>query len=88
MEREELNEKILNEFKEFVAQEYIYVKRGIENRWGKPKELINDALSRCLGVAIFIQCFDVDYVDYEKRASIYNGFKAKVEELREKIVDN
>lgn len=77
------DEKILNQYKDYCNREYKDAVRAIENkRLFKPKEVVDSAVDRCLGVALFIQSIGVSYEDAD---IIYEETKAKLEELR---VDN
>lgn len=78
------DEKILNQYKEFCNREYKDAVRAIENKWFKPKEVINGAIDRCLGVAQFVQLIGVNYEDSD---IIYSETEAKLEELRGLRVD-
>lgn len=79
------DEKILNQYKEFCNREYKDAVRAIGNKWFKPKEVINGAIDRCLGVAQFVQFIGVNYEDSD---IVYSEIEAKLEELRGLRVDN
>lgn len=78
------DEKILNQYKEFCNREYNDAVRAIKNKWFKPKEVINGAIDRCLGVAQFVQLIGVNYEDSD---IVYSETEAKLEELRGLRVD-
>lgn len=74
------DERILNQYKEYCNREYKDAIRAIENKQlFKPKEVVDSAIDRCLGVALFIQFIDVSYEDADM---IYSEVKTKLEELR------
>ena len=75
-----LDEKILNQYKDYCRQEYEDAVRAIKNKkLFKPKEVVDNAINRCLGVALFIQFIGVSYEDAD---IVYEEAKAKLEELR------
>lgn len=75
-------DEIINQYKDVCNQEYKATKRAINNKWFKPRDVINNAIQRCLGVAQFIQYLGVTY---EEADIIFEEFKYKINNLR---VDN
>lgn len=73
------DEKILNQYKNYCNREYEDAVRAIGNKWFKPKEVVDNAIDRCLGVAQFVQLIGVTYEDSDM---IYSETEAKLEELR------
>ena len=73
------DERILNQYKEFCNREYKDAVRAIGNkRLFNPKEVINNAIDRCLGVALFIQFINVSYEDADM---VYSEIRVKLEKL-------
>lgn len=74
--------EIIEQYKDVCNQEYEATKRAINNKWFKPKDVTNNAIQRCLGIAQFIQYLGVTYDDAD---IIFEEFKYKINNLR---VDN
>lgn len=81
-------------FEKYLNEEYQNAYRAVyrnhlarlttANRKVYNNEIVRNAIDRCLGVALFIQYFDVPY-QYVNRK--YEETKAKLEELRNGFVE-
>jgi hypothetical protein len=76
-------EEILKQVKEYYKMEYHNAELvATRNTWareqGRTSATINAALSRGLGVALFVQQLDIDYETINK---IYEEFRKRVDEL-------
>ena len=74
-------EEILKQVKEYYKMELHNVELvATRNSWaretGRTNATINATLSRCLGVALFVQQLDIDYEDINE---IFEEYKAKIE---------
>lgn len=74
--------ELINHYRNTCDKEYEMTKNAINNKWFKPRDVINNSIQRCLGVALFIQYLGVTYDDVDK---IFEEFKYKINNLR---VDN
>jgi predicted ATP-dependent Lon-type protease len=75
---------ILKKVDDFYKTEIKSVKNTLDNNLYrfKPKEVVNNAIQRCLGVAFFVQSLDVSYNEidtvYEAtRTQLYDLLKEK-----------
>lgn len=78
---------MLEKVKEFFEQEYKDTERLLtrEDRpfWAEPKECVDKAIQRCLGVAQFVQYCDVKYEDL----GCYEEIRERFEKLLEETLD-
>lgn len=74
--------EIINQYRNTCDKEYEMTKKAICNKLFNPKDVINNSIQRCLGVALFIQYLGVTYDDIDK---FFEEFKYKINNLR---VDN
>lgn len=76
---------MLDKVKEYYKMEYEEVESLLkgENRpfWAEPKQIIDNSIQRCLGVAQFIQIVGVAYEDL----SCYDEVREKLENLRKEV---
>ena len=76
-------EEILKQIDAYYEMEYINAKRAVERNnmldtTSLNMSIVNCALSRCLGVALFVQQLDIDYETINK---IYEDFREKFNKL-------
>lgn len=71
---------MLEKVKEYFEREYIDAVRAIERKynWGTPKSFVERAITDCLAVAMFAQTIGVSFEEVD---SLYNEYKAKLENL-------
>jgi len=74
-------EKILNKVKIYYMNEYHDALVAVKSKYFKPSEVIDNAITRCLGVALFIQSLGVDFDDSDRE---YVIIKEKLEKLLDK----
>lgn len=72
---------ILNKVIMYYMNELTWASQGVNNKLFKPQEVVNNAITRCLGVAQFVQYFDVKYEGIDRE---YNKIKEKLEKLLDK----
>lgn len=75
---------ILKKVDDFYKTEIKSVKNTLDNNHYrfKPKEVVNNAIQRCLGVAFFVQSLDVSYDEIDAlyevtRTQLYDLLKEK-----------
>lgn len=74
-------EEILKQVREYYEMELhnvelVTTRQTWAGETGRISATVNAALSRCLGVALFVQQLDIDYEDINK---IYEEYRTKVE---------
>lgn len=71
---------MLEKVKEYFERQYIDTVRAIERKynWGTPKSFVERAITDCLAVAMFAQTIGVSFEEVD---SLYNEYKAKLENL-------
>lgn len=71
---------ILKKVDDFYKTEIKSVKITLDNNSYrfKPKEVINNAIQRCLGVAFFVQSLDVSY---DKIYTLYEATRTQLDDL-------
>lgn len=74
-------EEILKQVREYYEMELhnvelVATRNELLDCTGLTESCVNAALSRCLGVALFVQQLDIDYEDINE---IYEEYKAKIE---------
>ena len=78
---------MLEKVKEFFEQEYKDTERLLTRKdrpfWAEPKECVDKAIQRCLGVAQFVQYCDVKYEDL----GCYEEIRERFEKLLEETLD-
>lgn len=78
---------MLEKVKEFFEQEYKDTKRLLtrEDRpfWAEPRECVDKAIQRCLGVTQFVQYCDVKYEDL----GCYEEIRERFENLLKEVLD-
>lgn len=70
---------MLDKVKEFFEMEYIDACIACECKWTIPKEVVNGAIQRCLGVALFVQT--ASDISFEEIDSLFTEYRRKLEEL-------
>lgn len=79
---------MLDKVKAFFEQEYKdterFLKRTDKPSWADPKETVDKAIQRCLGVAQFIQSCDISYEDL----TCYEEIREKFEKLLKEVLTN
>jgi Fe-S cluster biogenesis protein NfuA len=71
--------KMLNKVKDFFEAEYNGACIACEFKRYTPKEIVNNAIQRCLGVALFVQT--ASDVSFEEIDSLFTEYRRKLEEL-------
>lgn len=76
-------EEILKQIEAYYEMEYHNAELvATRNTWagetGRISATVNATLSRCLGVALFVQQLDIDYETINK---IYEDFREKIDKL-------
>lgn len=71
---------MLNKIKDFFEEEYTSTKRYLKSPYAKGRErmVVYKSISRCLGVAQFVQNIGVSYEDINP---VYEIYKKKLELL-------
>ena len=71
---------MLNKIKDFFEEEYTSTKKYLKSSYAKGRErmVVDKSISRCLGVAQFVQSVGVTYDDV---SPLYNIYKKKLELL-------
>lgn len=72
-------ENLKEQYKKYLDKEYEDAQRAIDNPYLSKKEVINNTIDRCLGVALFVQYLGLSYYDSDY---FYEITRAKLEELR------
>ena len=74
---------MLNKIKDFFEEEYTSTKRYLKSPYAKGRErmVVDKSISRCLGVAQFVQSVGVTYDDV---SPLYDIYKKKLELLLDK----
>ena len=69
---------------DYFKSEYKDAERAIKEkvRWAKPREVIDNAIQRCLGAAMFVQQLD-ETLSYDEVEQTYNFYKEQLEKLLE-----
>lgn len=69
---------------DYFKSEYKDAERVIKEkvRWAKPREVVYNAIQRCLGAAMFVQRFD-ETLSYDEVEQAYNFYKEQLEKLLE-----
>lgn len=77
-----MKETLMDNMIKYFESEYNYTKAFIEREFSlaKPREVVDNAIQRCLGVAMYIQNFDYT-LSYDEIEQIYNHYKKQLEEL-------
>lgn len=72
--------KILSELEKFYESEVRMARTFLEypHKWATPKEVVNNAIQRCLGVAQYVQFLDIPY---EKVNRLFEQTRIDLEEL-------
>ena len=73
------HEEILNLVKEYYEAEYQGTKSCIEKKysWISPKDLVINAINRCLGIMQFVQYLGIPYEDL----TVYDEYQEKLKSL-------
>lgn len=74
--------KIVQEMNNYFEKEYQETKALLENKpyWvTSEKEVVHNAIQRCLGVSMFVQRLNVTY-----QKTLYEHYQEKISELLEK----
>ena len=69
---------------DYFESEYKDAERVIKEkvRWVKPREVVDNAMQRCLGAAMFVQRLD-ETLSYDEVEQTYNFYKEQLEKLLE-----
>ena len=69
---------------DYFKSEYKDAERVIKEKasWANPREVVYNAIQRCLGAAMFIQRLD-ETLSYDEVEQIYNFYKEQLEKLLE-----
>ena len=69
---------------DYFKSEYKDAERVIKEkvRWAKPREVVDNAIQRCLGAAMFVQRLD-ETLSYDEVEQTYNFYKEQLEKLLE-----
>ena len=70
---------MLDKIRDYFEMEYIDACIACEYKYTTPKEVVNNALQRCLGVTLFVQ--GASYIPFEEIDSLYTEYRRKLEEL-------
>lgn len=70
---------MLDKVKDFFEMEYNDACIACKYKWTTPKEVVNGATHRCLGVALFVQT--VSDVSFDEVDNLYEEYRRKLEEL-------
>lgn len=70
---------MLDKIKEFYENEYIDACIACEFKRYTPQEIVNNAIQRCLGIALFSQT--ASDIPFEEIDSLYTEYRRKLEEL-------
>lgn len=73
-------ENLKEQYKKYLDKEYKDAQRAIDNPYLSKKEVINNTIDRCLGVALFVQYLGLSYDDSDY---FYEITRTKLEELRD-----
>ena len=77
--------ELINHLIKYYEDEYNQAVTAIESKYlskvFKPSEVVDNAIDRCLGVALFVQYLGMDYKDSNKE---YEKIKEKLEKLLDK----
>lgn len=79
--------KVLSELEKFYESEVRMARTFLEypHEWTTPKEVVNNAIQRCLGVAQYVQFLDVPY---EKVNRLFEQTRIDLEELERWCKEN
>lgn len=70
---------MLDKVEDFFEMEYNNACAARNYKWTTPKEVVNGAIQRCLGIALFVQLeCDVPFKDID---NLYTEYRRKLEEL-------
>ena len=70
---------MLDKVKDYFEMEYYDACIACEYQWTTPKEVVNGAMQRCLGVALFVQ--NASDISFDEVDSLYEEYRRKLEEL-------
>ena len=70
---------MLDKVKEFFEAEYNNACIAYEFKKCTPKEIVNNAIQRCLGVALFVQT--ASDISFDEIDNLYTECRRKLEEL-------
>lgn len=73
--------KLINHLTKYYEDEYNQAVTAIESKYFKPSEIVDNAITRCLGVALFVQYLGMDFEDSDRE---YVTVKEKLEKLLDK----
>ena len=71
---------MMDYFKSEYKDAETVIKKKVQ--WAKPREIIDNTLQRCLGVAMFVQELD-ETLSYDEVEQTYNFYKKQLEKLLE-----
>ena len=77
----EKTDLILNKVKMYYLNEYHDALVAVKSKYFKPSEVVDNAITRCLGVALFAQYLGIDFDDSDRE---YVAVKEKLEKLLDK----
>ena len=70
--------EILEKFADYCAMEFRDTVTAVNSGWGDRKDIVKCGLQRCLGIAMFIQEFDIPFDTVDE---IYTSYREKFEKL-------
>ena len=73
--------ELINYLIKYYEDEYSQAVTAVESKYFKPYEVVDNAITRCLGVALFVQYLGMDFDDSDRE---YTTVKEKLEKLLDK----
>ena len=73
--------ELINYLKMYYMTEYHDALIAIKSKYFKPSEVVDNAITRCLGVALFVQYLGMDFDDSDRE---YVKVKEKLTKLLDK----
>lgn len=73
--------ELINYLIKYYEDEYNQAVTAVESKYFKPSEVVDNAITRCLGVALFVQYLGMDFDDSDRE---YVTVKEKLTKLLDK----
>ena len=73
--------ELINYLIKYYEDEYNQAVTAVESKYFKPSEFVDNAITRCLGVALFVQYLGMDFDDSDRE---YVTVKEKLTKLLDK----
>jgi len=73
--------ELINHLIKYYEDEYSQAETAVKSKYFKPNEVVDRAIDRCLGVALFVQYLGMDFEDSDRE---YVTVKEKLEKLLDK----